>query len=249
MDIVVLVKRVPDTAAKISVAADGAGIDPAGIEWVMSPYDEIALERALQLKEEGGGKVTALCLGPDEATKELRTALAMGADEAVLLVDEAPSRDAASTAAALAEALREIPHDLVLAGWKAVDTDDGAVPHFLAAALGVPCVTFAVRLDVEEGKAVVGREMEGAEIVVEAPLPVVVTAQKGLAEPRYTSLKGIMMAKRKPLTKKPAGADEPRVRTLSMSLPPPRQEGRIVGEGADAVPELVRVLSEEQKIL
>jgi electron transfer flavoprotein beta subunit len=249
MDTVVLLKRVPDTAARIAVGSDGTRIDPSGVEWILSPYDEMALERAIQLRESAGGRVTALALGPPEAVKELRTALAMGADEAVLLVDEAPERDAAGTAAALVTALRGIPHDLILAGWKAVDTDDAAVPHYVAAALDMPCLCFAVELDVEDGRAVVHREMEGAEVIVSAPLPCLVTAQKGLAEPRYTSLKGIMMAKKKPLDTRPAEAVEPKVRTVAMALPAARAEGRIVGEGAAAVPELIRALSDEQKIL
>jgi electron transfer flavoprotein beta subunit len=247
MKIVVLMKRVPDTASKIAVS--GAAIDPAGIEWVISPYDEIAVEKAIQLKEAGvAEKVTVLTLGPKEATKEIRTALAMGADEGVLLVDDTGGRDAAATGAALATALSETESDLVLAGWKAADTDDAAVPHLVAGALGRPCVTFAVGLEVADGKATVRREIEGAEEELEVPLPAVITVQKGLCEPRYTSLKGIMMAKKKPLSEQPAAEGSPKVEVVAMELPPTRAEGRVLGEGVEAVPELVRVLSEEQKL-
>jgi electron transfer flavoprotein beta subunit len=249
MKILVLLKRVPDTASTIAVAADRPAIDPSGIAWVVSPYDEIAVEKAIQLKEAGvAEKVTIVTLGPKEATKEIRTALAMGADEGHLLVDGAESRDAASTAAALAAAIGGMEYDLILAGWKAADTDDSSVPHLLAGALDVPCATFAVGLDIEDGKAVVQREVEGAEEVLEIPLPAVVTVQKGLVEPRYTSLKGIMMAKKKPLNEAEAADAAPRVRTVSMELPPARAEGRVLGEGVEALPELIRVLSEEQKL-
>ncbi len=230
MKILVLLKRVPDTAARIRVAGDGLHIDPSGVEYVMNPYDEIAVEQAIQWKEAGRAEeVKVLCLGPKEATKEIRTALAMGADSGILLVDEAPARDAPSTAESLAEAVKEGGFDLVLCGWKAVDTDDGAVAHFLAAHLEVPCVTFATKIEPGEGSLTVHREVEGVEEVVEVPLPAVVTVQKGLVEPRYTSLKGIMMAKRKKLEERSAAAAEPRIVVRKMSPPPERPEGRIVG--------------------
>ena len=247
MKIIVLLKRVPDTASKIAVS--GNAIDPAGIEWVVGPYDEIAVERAIQLKEAGiAEKVTVLTLGPKEATKEIRTALAMGADAGVLLVDDGGARDAASTAAALAAAVKEQEADLILAGCKSVDTDDGAVPHLLAGALGLPCVTLAVGLEVADGKATVRREMDGAEEELEVALPAVITVQKGLCEPRYTALKGIMMAKKKPLAEQPADAGEAKLEVTAMELPAARAEGRILGEGVEAIPELIRVLSDEQKL-
>jgi electron transfer flavoprotein beta subunit len=249
MKVLVLLKRVPDTAAKIRVAEDGQKIDPAGVEYVMNPYDEIAVERAIQMKEADGSSVTVICLGPKEATKEIRTALAMGADEGVLLVDEAPARDAVSTATSLAEAIKEMEFDVVLGGWKAVDTDDGAVAHLLAARLGIPCVTLAMKLEAAAEGLTVHREVEGATEVVKVGLPALVTVQKGLAEPRYTSLKGIMMAKRKKIDERAASAAEPAIRLVEMSLPPPRPEGRIVGEGAEAVPALISALSDEQKLL
>jgi electron transfer flavoprotein beta subunit len=254
MNILVLLKRVPDTASKIKVAADGMAIDPAGVEFVINPYDEIAIEQAIQLKEAGGGKVTVLCLGPKEATKEIRTALAMGADEGILLVDGmlgdgAGGRDAVSTADALAGAAGDVECDLVLAGWKAVDTDDGAVAHLLAGKLGLPCVTFVTKLETGDGQVTAHREVEGVTEVVEVKLPALLTVQKGLVEPRYTSLKGIMMAKRKKIDEREASSGEPKVTILGMTPPPPRPEGRIVGEGADAVPALVQALSDEQKLL
>ncbi len=249
MKILVLLKRVPDTAAKVKVAGDGLHIDPQGVEFVINPYDEIAVEQAIQMKEADQSHITVLCLGPKVATKEIRTALAMGADAGVHLLDEGSDRDAASTAETLAAVIKDLEFDLILGGWKAVDTDDGAVAHLLAAKLGIPCVTIAVKLAVTDGGLTVHREVEGAEEVVSVSLPALVTVQKGLVEPRYTSLKGIMMAKKKKIDERSPEATDPKVKVVEMSMPPERKEGRIVGEGADAVPALIQALSDEQKLI
>ncbi len=249
MKIAVCVKRVPDTEARIKVGPDGKSPDPAGVETIISPYDEIALERAIQLKEAGAAdEIVIVTLGPSEATKEVRTGLAMGADKGVLVVDDA-ARDAAGTAAALAPALKEIGADMVLFGWKAIDSDASQVPFYVAHALEMPIVSYVTGLDIEDGKAVARREIEGSTQVIEAPLPAIFTAQKGLAEPRYASLKGIMMAKRKPLDEKAAEAADAMIEVVNMEPPPPRPEGRIVGEGAEAVPALLDALQNEAKVL
>jgi electron transfer flavoprotein beta subunit len=250
MKVAVCIKRVPDTTTKVRIGADGKSLDPAGVEWVIGPYDEIAVEAALLMKEGGKAeKVAILCLGPKEATKEVRTALAMGADDGVLLVDGGGERDAANVAAALAAELKALGADLVLFGWKAIDSDQAAVPHFVAAALDRPCVSFVTKVEVGAGSLVVHREVEGGTEVVEVPLPCVLTAQKGLAEPRYASLKGIMAAKKKPLAEKPAPSASAALRTLRLELPPARPPGKMVGKGAAAVPDLVRLLRDEAKLL
>jgi len=252
MNIVVCIKRVPATDSRIKIGADGTSIDPAQIEWIISPYDEFAVEAALQMKEAaGGGEVTILTLGPAESTKELRTCLAMGADKAVLLKDaDAAQRDATSTAAALADAVKELGADLVLCGKQAVDRDQGQVGTLLAAELGMPCVTEIRQLEIADGKAKVERAGEdGTSETWEVTLPAVLTCTKGLNEPRYASLKGIMMAKKKPIDERDVSPPEGALQLTSLELPPPRREGRIVGEGADAVPELVRLLREEAKVL
>lgn len=252
MHAVICVKRVPDTTAKIRPAENGRGIDPQGVETILSPYDEIALERAIQLQEAGVvQKTTVLCLGPKDASKELRKALAMGADEAVHLVEDKDFRDPAATAAALAEALKELKPDLVLCGWKAIDDDSAAVGGLLAERLGYGYASFAVKLDAAAGatSVTVHREVEGATEVVEAPLPCVVTVQKGLAEPRFASLKGIMAAKKKPLVEKAPAAAPVGSELVALTPPPARPPGRILGQGAAAVPELVRVLREEVHVL
>ena len=252
MHVVVCVKRVPDTTAKVRPAADGRGIDAQGVEFIVSPYDEMALERAVQLKEEGvARRVTVLCLGPKDATKELRKCLAVGADDAVHLLETQPYRDAAATSSCLAAAVRELGPDLVLAGWKAIDDDGAVVAGMMAERLGFAYASYAVKLDAAAGarEVVVEREVEGAAEVVEVPLPAVVTAQKGLAEPRFASLKGIMAAKSKPLVEKPPAPAENASNRTAFRPPPARPPGRVLGKGAEAVPELLRVLRDEVHVL
>ena len=252
MKIVVCVKRVPATDSRIKPSDDGTSIDGSQIEWIISPYDEFAIEAGLQLKEAAGeGEVIALSLGPAETTKELRTCLAMGCDQAILLKDaDATRRDASLTAAALAEVISELGADLVLCGKLAVDRDQGQVGTLIAGRLGFPCVTEIKKLVLADGKATVERPGEdGTTEVIDVALPAVLTCTKGLNEPRYASLKGIMAAKRKPLDERDAQLGEPHMTVRSLALPPERREGRVIGEGADAVPELMRLLREEAKVL
>jgi len=248
---IVCVKRVPDSAARIRVAADGQGIDPSGVKFVLNPYDEIALEAAIQQKEAAGsGSVTAICLGPEEAKETLRTALAMGADHAILLTaQEGDPPDGLAVARALADELSGHEYDLILFGKQAIDDDNMQVPAMVAELLELPCVTVVVGLEFESGSCVATREIEGGHEVVELELPAVLAAQKGLCEPRYPSLKGIMAAKRKPLEEKDVQLAGSAVTLLALSEPPAGKEGEVVGEGAEAVPELVRRLREEAKVL
>lgn len=249
MKSIVCIKRVPDTEARIRVAGDGATIDASGVKYVVNPYDEFAVEAALRLKEASGeGSVTVMTVGDPAAAEQLRSALAMGADDAVLLKGE-PTLDGLATARAIAAELKDASADLILFGMKAVDGDQQQVGPMVAELLGLPCVTVVTEFEIEDGKLVCQREVEGGYEVVEAPLPAVVTMTKGKNEPRYASLKGIMAAKRKPLTEKDAELGESRITIRSMSEPPARPEGRVVGEGVDAVPELVRLLRDEAKAL
>lgn len=249
MKTIVCIKRVPDTATRIRIADDGTTIDPSGVKYVISPYDEFALEAALRLKESGvEGDIVALTAGEGAAGEQLRAALAMGADSAVLL-EGATGIDGLATARVLAGELDGAEADLILFGMKAADDDQQQVGPMVAELLGLPCITSAAELSLEGGKVVCQREVEGGVEVVEAELPAVVTTTKGPNEPRYPSLKGIMAAKRKPLEQKSAAAAQGRIRVRKLEYPPERPEGRIVGEGAEAVPELVRLLREEAKVL
>jgi electron transfer flavoprotein beta subunit len=249
LKIVVCIKRVPDTEARIRIAGDGRSIDLAGVKFVISPYDEFALEAALRLKDaQGAGEVVVVSVGEEVAGEQLRSALAMGADSAVLLRGR-PTLDGLATARALAAEVMEQGADLVLLGMKAVDGDQQQVGPMLAELLDLPCITAAASIELDGGSVVAHREVEGGIEVVEAPVPAVVTITKGEFEPRYPSLKGIMAAKKKPLTEKDAQLGSSRIEIIELVPPPDRPPGRIVGRGADAVPELIRALREEAKVL
>ena len=244
MKSIVCIKRVPDSETRIRIAADGSSIDTSGVKFVMNPYDEIALEEAIRLKEaSGAGSVTAISVGPEETKETLRTALATGADEAVLLQSDG-STDGLAVARALAEEISGREYDLVLFGKQAIDDDNMQVPAMVAELLHLPCATVVVELEITDGHAVARREVEGGHEVIEFDLPGVVSAQKGMNEPRYPSLKGIMAAKKKPLDVKEVELPESKVEILSLKEPPARESGDVVGEGAEAVPELVRRLRE-----
>ena len=244
MKSIVCIKRVPDSEARIRIAGDGRSIDPAGVKHVMNPYDEVALEEAIRRKEAAGeGSVTVVSVGPEASKEILRTALAMGADEAVLL-QCAGSPDGLAIARALAAEIGGRERDLVLFGKQAIDDDNMQVPAMVAELLHLPCATVVVELEIADGHAVARREVEGGHEVIEFDLPGVVSAQKGLNEPRYPSLKGIMAAKKKPLDVKEVELPESKVEILSLKEPPARESGDVVGEGAEAVPELVRRLRE-----
>jgi electron transfer flavoprotein beta subunit len=246
---IVCIKRVPDSATRVKISADGRSLDPAGVKYEMNPYDEFALEEAIRRKEAAGeGTVTAVTVGDAASAEALRQALAAGADEAVLLTHEGET-DSLGVARALAAEIGGRSYDLVLFGKQAIDDDNMQVPQMVAEILGLPCATVVVELDIEGTAATARREVEGGHEILEFSLPAVVSAQKGLNEPRRPSLKGIMAAKKKPLDEKPAAAGERSLELLSLEEPPAAAEGRIVGEGADAVPELVRALREEAKVL
>jgi len=246
---IVCIKRVPDSEARIRISSSGRTIDPSGVKYILNPYDEFALEEALALKEAAGeGSVTAIALGSEDARETLRSALAMGADEAVLLRAD-DSIDGLSVSRALAAEIGSREYDLVLFGKQAIDDDNMQVPAMVAEMLGLPCATVVVDLEIADGTARAKREIEGGHEVVEFDVPGVIAAQKGLNEPRYPSLKGIMAAKRKPLEEKDVAVTDPVLELLELTPPPPRPEPQIVGEGPDAVPELVRRLREEAKVL
>ena len=248
MEIVVCVKRVPATDTKIKAGADGKSIDPAGVEFVLNPYDEFAVEEALRTKEalDGQGSVTVVTLGSADAQKELRTCLAMGADKAVLLKsDPAVQHDAYSTSEILARWIRTVEHDLVLLGKQAVDTDNNQMAGRLAVLLDMGCVTEVSKLTREDGAVVCERDIEGGREVVRCRLPAVLSLNKGVNEPRYASLKGIMAAKKKPLEEVAAEAVTPATSVVSLALPPERPAGKILSD----VDALVAVLKNEAKVL
>ncbi len=248
MNIAVLVKLVPDTEATIKIDADRRKIAAGEINFVLNPYDEYAVEEGLRQREKSGGQVTVVSLGGDEALKALRNALAMGVDEAIH-VKSSGGLDMLGTAKALADALRDRGYDLILAGKQAVDDDCGAVGAMVAEFLEIPHVSTVIKLDVDGGKLTAVREIESGTEIFEASLPALITAQKGLNEPRYSSLKGIMASKKKVIVEIEATASVAKIEVITLTYPPQRPPGKIVGQGVDAVPELVRLLKEEAKVL
>lgn len=248
MKIAVCVSHVPDTAAKINITGDGKGIDQTGVTYVVNPYDEFAIEEALKTKEKSGGDTVAISLGGEANKETLRKALAMGIDNAVLLKDDS-YRDSLSVAKALAEEIKTQNAELVFFGKQSVDFDNSVVGQMAAELLGYNCISVVVDFKLEGNKVIAEREIEGGKEVVETLLPAIITTQKGLNEPRYASLKGIMAAKKKVIEEKPAATATNFVDVVTMKRPLPKQAGKIVGTDATAVPELIRLLHEEAKVI
>lgn len=250
MKIAVCVSHVPDTATRVKIGSDQKTIDPNGVTYILNPYDEFAIEEALKLKEKIGDKteVILLSVGGDANKETLRKALAMGADSAVLLKDDT-HRDSTGIAKALSEETKSLGCEVVFFGKQSVDYDNSITGQLTAEMLGYNCLSVVVALTIDGNKVTAEREIEGGREVIQTELPVVITAQKGLNEPRYASLKGIMAAKKKTIEEKPAAAYHNLTEIVSMTLPPPKQPGRIVGTDSSAVPELVRLLREEAKVI
>ena len=249
MKIAVCVKRVPDMEMRFSIAGDRKSLDGSGLKYEMGDFDGYALEVGLQLVEKQGGEVVVVSIGPDGVQETLRKGLAMGAARAVQLKVEEVPFDGFAIATALAAELEEGGYDLILFGRMATDTANGTVGPMTAELLELPCATAISQLDISGGQGTARRDLEGASETVQFPLPAVLTIDEGIARPRLASLKGIMAAKKKPLEVKPAQLGEARLVVESMALPPERPPGRIIGEGAGAVPELLRLLQTEAKVL
>jgi len=246
----VCVKRVPDMDVRFRIAGDGTSLDETGIKFDLNDFDAWAVEAALQLRDKAGqGEVVIISLGPNAVQETIRKALSMGADRGVQLQADKIPFDGFSIATALAAELKDGGFDLILFGKLSPDSSNGVTGPMVAELLGLPCVTAVSKLEIADGRGTAKRELEGAQEVMEFPLPAVVTVDEGLNTARYPSLKGIMAAKKKPLDVKPASLGDPRVRIQRLELPPERVGGRIVGEGAAAVPELVRLLQTEAKVL
>jgi electron transfer flavoprotein beta subunit len=261
LKIAVLIKQVPSSEARIRVAG-GASVELADVELIVNPYDEYAMEAALQLKEKVGGEVVAFCLGGEKAEEALRTCLALGADRAVVLRDTAfAGSDALGIAQVLAAALRPFAPDLVLCGKLSIDSENSAVGIMVAEILDFAHASVLSSLELD-GETLIRarREIEGGFEELEIQLPAVLTANKGLNEPRYASLKGIMMAKKKPLevldgsalgiSASEVGAAAARTETIAMEPPPERVAGRVLqGDAPEMVTQLIRYLKDEAKVL
>ena len=249
MKIAVCIKRVPDTATRLNFAEDGISIDQSEVQWIISPYDEFAIEEGLRLKEKlGDGSVTVITCGPSSATKELRQALGMGADDAVHIVTE-EDLDPVQTARCLSQVLAGREDDLVLFGRQSVDAQGSQMGALVASILGRPFANNIANLEIDGSTVKIERDVDGGRETLEGTLPVVLGADKSLNDPRYPKLKDIMKAKKKPIETVSAEPGEKAFDTLAISPPPPRPEGRIVGDGPEAVEELIRLLREESKVI
>lgn len=248
MKILVALKQVPDTETKIKVAADGKSLDPADVKWITSPYDEYALEEAIRLKEGKGAEVVALSVGGDAAKDVLKNALALGADSAVLLKGEGQG-DPYAVAQAIAAYAKDKGFDLILCGNKGLGGDNAAMGPMLAELLGVAQANVIVKLELGEGTFKAEREIEGGSEIVEGALPAVITAQKGLNEPRYASLKGIMAAKKKTIEELDAPAVTAAAQVSALALPPERPAGRLLeGDASQQAQALLQALKDEAKV-
>ena len=261
MNSLVAIAYVPDTESKIRIAPGGAWIDETDVKFIVSPYDEYALEEALKTKEaKGAGTVTVVSVGPERVKTGLRECLARGADDAIWIdTGETKGLDALGVSKALAAVAKGAAFDFFWFGQKGVGPDDSLVGPMTAELLGLPHAANVVHLEIGDGKVTASREIEGAHEIVECQLPAVLTAQKGLNEPRYASLKGIMGAKKKTIVEKklaelgvpeanPAAA---KTRWRKLELPPPRQTVKLLPaeDPAAAARELVRLLREEAKVI
>jgi electron transfer flavoprotein beta subunit len=251
--IAVLIKRVPDMDLRFKIASNGTSVDESGLKFDISDFDGYAVEAALQTKEKqadpAASEVVVISLGPDVVQETLRKAMSLGADRAIHLKCDTPVHDSYAIAIALAAELKGGGYDLVMFGRMSIDTANQSTGPIVAELLGLPIITAISKLSLEGGRVKARRELEGSYELIECPMPAVVTIDEGIARPRYPSLKGIMAAKKKPLEVKPAQVGEERYKLDKMELPPERAAGRIIGEGKDAVPELVRLLKEEAKVL
>ncbi|MGD9209674.1 MAG: electron transfer flavoprotein subunit beta/FixA family protein [Desulfobacteraceae bacterium] len=258
MEIVVLLKQVPATESFISIAENGTTINSEDLKWVINPYDELAVEEALKIRQASGGKVTVVSLGPEKTVEAIRTALAMGADTGIRIDTGDLTPDGLNTARILAGALKDISHDLIICGHRAVDDDNFQVGPAVAEFLNLPHISMVVREEIEGNTIRCVTTVEGGTVELEAPLPALITTQRGLNEPRYASLPGIMKAKKKKIdtrTLEDIGIDmdalTPKINIAALQVPEDRKGGKIIeGETIEAkVAELVRLLRDETKVL
>jgi len=248
MNILVCVSRVPDTATKIMVGGDGKTIEKQGVKFIVNPYDEFALEEAIRLRQANGGQVTALTVGTDANTEVLRTSLAMGVDKTILIKGDEPC-DSFYVAANIAKIAKEINPDLILLGKQSVDFDSLQLPSLLGELLSMPSISVVSKLTINTGKVSAERDIEGGKEIVEAQLPAIISAQKGLNDPRYPKLPDIMKAKSKPIDTRDADAVESRTTIIGIEIPSKQRAGKVFEANDANIDEVVRLLHEEAKVI
>lgn len=249
MNIITCIKEVPDTEAYIKVGADAKSISEANVTFILNPYDEFAVEEALKIQESQGGEITAITIGGERSSEVLRYAVAMGVNKIIRIKNENPIYDGLAIAKLYAALIKDMTYDLILLGKETIDDGCMQIGPMLGELLDIPCITTVTKLEIGDGKVAASREVGGGTETMEAALPCIITAQKGLNEPRYPSLRGKMMAKKAEIEEKEIPMESAMVDIMGMQAPPSRGEAKVVGEGVEAVPELVRLLKEEAKII
>ncbi len=267
MDIIVLMKQVPDTEAPVEIAESGNCLDTEDLKWAINPYDEFALEEALLIKEDRDDvTVTVITVGPDRVSEAIRVAYAMGVDNAIHINDEydemqSGGADAYTTSKIIARVLEETPHDLIIAGNRGVDDDNYQVPAFIAKMRNIPMINLVTRQKIDGNEIICDQAVDGGTAVVKASLPALITANKGLNEPRYPAFRAIMKAKKQNVDTRELedigfdpedlGVSGAKIKIRSLEFPPERGEGkRIEGSTpAQKAAELVRLLREEANVI
>lgn len=249
MNILVCVSRVPDTAAKIKVSSDNKSLDTAGVKFILNPYDEYALEEAIQLKEKNGGELTVVTVADDSATDILRTALAMGADKAIHIKANQLEKDSYFVAKNISNVAKELNPDIIFLGKQSIDFDSFQMSAMLGGLLDLPSVDVVSQLEYSEGSIKGEKDIEGGKVSFESSLPAVVSVQKGIKDPRYPKLPQIMKAKKKPIEDRDAEETSLRTELVEMAIPEKNRAGKILTDSEADINELVRLLHEEAKVI
>ena len=249
MKLVVCVSLVPDSTTKIKIADSQTVIDTSGVTFIINPYDEYAVEEAVQLKEKNGGEVIAVSFGTDKSKEVIKKAFQMGADKGILIKSSDQNFDSYTVARNLADVLKELAPDIIFFGKQSIDFDGLIVPNMVAEMLNMPSVNVVTKLEINGSNVLAEREIEGGKETVEALMPVIIGAQKGLNNPRYPNLKSIMASKSKPIEEKNPVYTGNKSDVTEMHLPVAKGKGKILEGGASSVPELIKMLREEAKVI
>ncbi|MEM9338243.1 MAG: electron transfer flavoprotein subunit beta/FixA family protein [Bacteroidota bacterium] len=245
MKILVCITHVPDTTSRIAFTDNNTQFDKNGVQFVIGPYDDYALARAVELKEQAGGSITVLNVGEADTEPTIRKALAIGADDAVRI--DAFPKDALFVARQIAAVAKEGSYDLILMGRESIDFNGGQVHGMVGELLGMPSVSPVMTLDVEGSNAKITREIEGGKEYMELPLPFVAGCQEPIAEWKIPNMRGIMSARTKPLEVKPPTSDAPKTNVSQYELPPAKEEVKLID--AENMDELVNLLKNEAKVI
>lgn len=250
MKVIVCVSLVPDSTTKVKIGDSKKSIDESGVSFILNPYDEFSVEEALRIKEKTGGEVTAVSFGKDKAKEAIKKAFQMGVDKGVFIKSDSADFDSYTVAKNLSDYLITQNADIILFGKQSIDFDGSLIPSMVSELLNISVINVVVKLGIENGKVIAEREVEGGKEIVESKLPVVISAQKGINEPRYPNLKSIMAAKSKPIEEIHATyTNGNKIEILEMKLPPAKTSGKIFTNGKEDVAELVRLLREEAKVI